>query len=268
MFTSQRAVDVHGVSTNVAEAGAGPDVLLLHGNPDTHAVWAPLAERLAPHARCIAPDLPGFGGTPITDDFGFSLDNQAAWVAGVADALGLAKLHLVVHDVGGPYGLAFACKHADRLRSLTIFNTNFFPDYKWHFWARVWRTRGLGEIAMSIANRPLFIREMRRGSPNMPREYANHAYDAFTKSTKRQVLRWYRAMDADVHAGWDKQLVATPTPKQVLWGDRDPFIPATTADRFGTKAVQHFADYGHWVMLEAPDIAAAAIADFVARNSR
>src|SRR5690349_8161916 len=101
MFTSQRAVDVRGISTNVAEAGTGPDVLMLHGNPDTHAVWAPVAERLAPHARCIAPDLPGFGGTAIGDDFAFSLDNQAAWVAGLADALGLAKFHLVVHDVGG-----------------------------------------------------------------------------------------------------------------------------------------------------------------------
>lgn len=268
MFSGQRAVDVRGVSTHVAEAGAGPDVLLLHGNPDTHAVWEPVVDRLAPAHRCIAPDLPGFGKSKAPADYDCSLENQAAWVAGTLDALGLSRVHLVVHDVGGPYGLAFASKHPERVRSLTIFNTNFFPDYKWHFWARVWRTRVLGELAMAIANRPLFVREMRRGSPHMTKEYASAAYDEFGKDTKRMVLRWYRAMDPEVHAGWDEQLLAATasTPKQVLWGDKDPFLPSTTADRYGTTNVQHFADYGHWVMIEAPDAAATSIAKLVAES--
>jgi pimeloyl-ACP methyl ester carboxylesterase len=121
---------------------------------------------------------------------------------------------------------------------------------------------------MKIANRPLFIREMRRGSPHMTREYASAAYDEFTKDTRRMVLRWYRAMDPEVHEGWDQELLAATaqTPKQVLWGDRDPFIPSTTADRYGTDQVTHFADYGHWVMIEDPDAVASAIASIVARS--
>jgi len=256
---------VGGVETHVAEAGAGPDVLLLHGNPDTHRVWQPVVERLSPRHRCITPDLPGFGDSKAPRDFDCSLANQGAWVAALCDALGLERFHLVVHDVGGPYGLAFAAKNADRLRSLTIFNTNFFPDYRWHFWARVWRTRVLGEMAMAIANRPLFIRELRRGSPKMTREYASAAYDEFTRDTKRMVLRWYRAMDPEVHAGWDQELIAATaaTPKQVLWGDRDPFLPSSTADRYGTDQVTHFSDCGHWVMIEDPAAAAAAIASLI-----
>jgi pimeloyl-ACP methyl ester carboxylesterase len=244
-----------------------PEVLLLHGNPDTHRVWGPVVDRLGDRHRCITPDLPGFGGAVVPDGFDFSLASQGAWVAELLDGLGLDRVHLVVHDVGGPYGLAFAAKNPHRLLSLTIFNTNFFPDYKWHFWARVWRTRVLGEIAMAIANRPLFIREMKRGSPNMTREYASAAYDEFTRDTKRMVLRWYRAMDPEVHAGWDEEMLAATAslPKQVLWGDRDPFIPSTTADRYGTDRVTHFADYGHWVMIEDPDASAAAIAALVAR---
>jgi len=243
-------------------------ILLLHGNPDTHRVWDAVVERLAPSHRCVAPDLPGFGGAEVPDGFDFSLASQGSWVAGFVDSLGVDQVHLVVHDVGGPYGLAFAAKNPQRIRSLTIFNTNFFPDYKWHFWARVWRTRVLGELAMKIANRPLFIREMRRGSPHMPREYASAAYDEFTKDTRRMVLRWYRAMDPEVHAGWDEELLAATanTPKQVLWGDRDPFLPSTTADRYGTDNVTHFPDYGHWVMVEDPEASAAAIAALVARS--
>jgi pimeloyl-ACP methyl ester carboxylesterase len=131
----------------------------------------------------------------------------------------------------------------------------------------VWRTRVLGEMAMGIANRPLFVREMKRGSPNMTNEYASHAYDAFGKDTKRMVLRWYRAMDPEVHAGWPEKLLASTAnvPKQVLWGDRDPFLPSKTAERFGTDEVQHFADYGHWVMIENPDVAAQSIAKLVTK---
>jgi pimeloyl-ACP methyl ester carboxylesterase len=263
-FPRHRTVRVGEIDAHVAEAGQGegPPIVLLHGNPDTHTVWGPVVTRLAPRFRCIAPDLPGFGATKTPTDFDCSLAAQAAFVRGVLDGLELRRVHLVVHDVGGPYGLAFASESAERLASLTIFNTNFFPDYRWHFWARVWRTRVLGEIAMRISNRPLFVRELRRGSPRMPKEYAIHAYRAFTWPTKRAVLRWYRAMDPEVHVGWDERLLAATkdTPKQVLWGDLDPFLPARTAERYG-GAVRHFADCGHWMMLEEPEQAAAAIAE-------
>ena len=269
MFTNHMQVEAGGVATHVAEAGAGPDVVLLHGNPDTHTVWEPVVERLARSHHCIAPDLPGFGGSKAPADFDCSLANQGAWVAAVLDSLGLPRVHLVVHDVGGPYGLAFTSEHPDRVRSLSIFNTNFFPDYRWHFWARVWRTRVLGELSMAIANRPLFIRELKRGSPRMTTEYASRAYDEFGRDAKRMVLRWYRAMDPEVHAGWDQKLLAVTAqmPKQVLWGDRDPFIPPATADRYGADSVQHFPDYGHWVMIEDPEVSAASIATLVARPS-
>ena len=255
------------MQTHVVQTGSGPDVVLLHGNPDTHAVWGPVVERLAVGHHCITPDLPGFGKSRAPDDFDCSLASQGAWVAGLLDQLGLERVHLVVHDVGGSYGLAFASENAHRLRSLTIFNTNFFPDYRWHFWARVWRTRVLGEIAMAIANRPLFVRELKRGSPNMTTEYARAAYAEFGRDAKRMALRWYRAMDPEVHVGWDEKLLAATahTPVQVLWGDRDPFMLPATADRYGTDSVQHFADCGHWLMIEDPDASASAIAALVAR---
>src|SRR5262245_55054773 len=103
--------------------------MLLHGNPDTHTVWSYTIERLASRFRCIAPDLPGFGGSRAPDDFDCSLASQAAHVRGLADALGLDRFHLVVHDIGGPYGLAFATETPERLRSLTIFNTMFSSDF-------------------------------------------------------------------------------------------------------------------------------------------
>lgn len=254
------ALDVH-----VAETGpeGGRPVLFLHGNPDTHEVWGPVCDRLALQLRCIAPDLPGFGLSAPDDDV--SLTGQGRFVRDLVDALGLEKLDLVVHDVGGPYGLAFATEHAARLRTLTIVNTIWSPAYRWHFWARVWRRNGLGELAMKIMNRPLFVRELRRGSPRMPRAYAEHAYAQINDQAKRQVLRWYRAMSPEVFTGWDQRFLAATAnvPKAVIWGDLDPFIPPKHATDFGAPpaSIHHLADCGHWVMQEEPAQVATIIGD-------
>lgn len=263
-FTKRRTITVGRVETLVAEIGEGPPVLLLHGNPDTHTVWSDVAQSLT-GVRVIAPDLPGFGASKAPADFDVSLEGQAEFVRGLVSALGLDQFHLVVHDIGGVYGLAFATLHPQRLLSLTIFNTIFFPDYRWHFWARVWRTRGLGESAMAIANRPLFVRELLRGSPDMPRDYADHAYDEFHRDAKRMALRWYRAMHPTVWQGWDTRLVEAirDVPTQVVWGDKDPFIQSSFAERLG-GSVRHVA-HGHWVMVENPQLAADAINAIVAR---
>jgi pimeloyl-ACP methyl ester carboxylesterase len=259
IFTRHRTVELGAISAHVAEAGEGVPIVLLHGNPDSHAVWSGVVEQLAGSHHCIAPDLPGFGDTRAPD-FDCAIEHQGAFVGDLLDALALDRVHLVVHDIGAVFGLTFATHHPERLRSITIFNNSFFPH---HFWARVWQTRGLGELAMAVANRPLFVGQMRRGSPRMPREYAEHAYAVFGRSTRKMALRWYRVMRREI-PGWDARFVEATArmPKQVIWGDLDPFIPRAMADRYGAP-VRHVEDCGHWVMVEEPALAAAAIAELL-----
>jgi pimeloyl-ACP methyl ester carboxylesterase len=258
-FTRERALEIGRATIHVAEAG-DPDahpIVLLHGNPDSHAVWSDVVARLAPQFRCIAPDLPGFGASRAPRDIDFAFERQGEFVAALLDALALHHVDLVVHDIGAAFGVAFATASAARLRTLTIFNTSLFPH---HFWARVWQTRGLGELAMMAATRGLFVGQMRRGSPRMPREYADHAYDTFGRAARRAALRWYRTMSRELD-GWDARFrdATSALPKQVVWGDLDPFVPIANADRFGAP-VRHVADCGHWVMAEDPELAADAIA--------
>lgn len=59
------------------ERGEGPPLLLIHGNPDTADTWSPLMLRLEHRYRCLAPDLPGFGGSAVAEDFDPSLDSMA-----------------------------------------------------------------------------------------------------------------------------------------------------------------------------------------------
>ncbi|MDQ3034726.1 MAG: alpha/beta fold hydrolase [Myxococcota bacterium] len=183
-----RTLDVIGVETPIFEAGpeGAPPIVLLHGNPDTHAVWNGVVSRLAATHRCIAPDMPDFGASVAPPDFDVSLRGQSRFVNALFDALELPRANLVCHDVGATYGLAFASEHADRLSSLTILNANFFPDYRWHFWARMWRLPLVGELVMFAGNEPLFVNETKKGSPGITDELARTAYRALHPRARRR----------------------------------------------------------------------------------
>ena len=113
---------VQGRTVHCEVRGEGAPVLFLHGNPDTSRIWTGIVERLQVRHRCIAPDLPGFGGSECdADHFDFSLDGMARWVDDVVTAVGVSQpITLVVHDFGGVWGLAWAVKHPDRVRSVAI----------------------------------------------------------------------------------------------------------------------------------------------------
>jgi len=249
-------VVVQGARTFVKQWGDAekPAVLMLHGNPDTHEIWSGIAERLQDRFRCIAPDLPGMGQSRMPDGWDANLRSQAAWVTALCDALALTDpIHVCVHDVGGPFGLTFACEHPERVRSLAIANTLFHTSFRWHPWGRVWRTPVLGEVAMTIMNRTLFVREVEKGSRKLSREQISHAYDQITPQGKKAVLMLYRALTPALFAGWQERLVALTKeriPTTVVWGEHDPYIPNRFASLLGTKNVRMFPDSGHWVIAE------------------
>lgn len=263
----EREIVVGGSKVAVLEDGEGETTLLLHGNPDSKEVWKPLIERLKDRCHSFAPDLPGFGSSELPADFDASLEAQARWVDGAIASLDLQDpLTLVVHDVGGPFGLAWAVTHPEKVRRLVIMNTVFDATYRWHAWARVWRTPILGEVSMFAMNYPLFARELRRGSRKLTTEQIRETYDRITPTSKRAVLRWYRAMDIEKLAGWDERLrtLVKRVPTVVLWGNHDPYIDGSFSGRFGTDDVHRF-DVGHWVQAEAPDDVAKRIREHLAK---
>ncbi len=249
------------------ETGAGPPVLLLHGVPDTSAVWRHVTPALAARRRCVALDLPGFGGSSAPDTFDASLDGMARWVEDALNVVGIeAPVDLVVHDFGGVFGLAWAVRHPARVRRLVILNTVFFPDYRWHFWARVWRTPLLGELSFACNSRWGLSFEMRRGSRRLPRAHAFEAFARLTPAATRMILRLYRATDPADFAPWQhglRALMAT-VPALVLWGDRDPYIDASFAERFGAREVRHLPDAGHWLQVEEPGAVGEHLVRFLA----
>jgi pimeloyl-ACP methyl ester carboxylesterase len=249
------AVTVQGVPIYVTERGAGPPVVLLHGNPDSGNVWNAVVDKLSANFRCIAPDLPGYGRSVPAPETDYTLAGQARWLHDFLDAIQLSEpVNLVGHDVGGFYASSFICEHEARVRRLALMDTQFFTGYRWHFWGRVWRTPLLGELSMALMNGVLFARETRRGAVNMPRDYPKQAYEFVTPDMKRGVLKLYRLMDPRGFTGWEERLRAAAgrVPTLVIWGDHDPYIAPRFAERFGTTNVHHLANAGHWPMIERP----------------
>ena len=258
---------VQNVNVYLEDKGSGQPILFLHGVPNTAEMWSDVIAHLSADYRCLAPDLPGFGRSIAPKNFDCSLENRADFINDLLEATGInVPLHLVVHDHGGPYGLAWAVKYPEKVKRIVITNTLFHSDYRWHMWARTWRTPLVGELSMAIANWPLFLWELRRGSRKLTREQIRHTYAFISPMMKRMVLRLYRATDPEVFSGWEDALLqlTARVPTLVLWGDHDPYIAKHFAERFGAQTVQHFPDCGHWLPNEATTELSKRLREFFA----
>ncbi|TVQ87300.1 MAG: alpha/beta hydrolase [Deltaproteobacteria bacterium] len=271
-------LDIGGRRVRVLRWGSlgEPAVLMLHGNPDSAELWREVAERLV-GCCCIAPDLPGFGASEPHSEPP-TLVRMSRWtqqvVLQVQASIGVTgPWHLVLHDFGGPYGLSWAVEHPAAVRSVTLSNTLFYPSLRWHRWARIWRTPGLGELVTRWTPRWAFRRELRIGGPLLPEAHIEAAWRKITPATYAAVLALYRATDPEVFSepipqggqtwveAW--RAMAGERPCQVLWGQRDPYLHPGWAEDLGVAVVVRFPQAGHWLPAEQPGPFAERLLTFI-----
>jgi pimeloyl-ACP methyl ester carboxylesterase len=264
-------VAVDRTNTYLTEAGSGPSTLFLHGVPDSADMWLPIIERMQGQYHCYASDLPGLGRSTAPDDFALTLDHMASYIAALVEDAGIATpLNLVVTNFGAPYGLSWAVTHPDQVRRIALVGgVNYFSDYQWHRNAQLLRRPVLGDLLMSLSgNYPIFARSLKPAAPSLSDEHwrATYALSFAEPSVRKMTLRLYRSLDPEDFHGWEEKLVALTkqVPTLVLWGDRDPFIAPSFADRYGAAQVEHFAEYDHWLAVEAPEIVADRLTTFFA----
>jgi pimeloyl-ACP methyl ester carboxylesterase len=267
-------VTVDGVELRVLRVGAtGDTVLFIHGNPGSADDWAGPMEAVGGFARAVAFDLPDFGETRAAAGFAHSVGAYADFVERARRQLGLGRVHLVLHDFGGPIGLTWVARNPRQVQSVTLIDTGVLPDYRWHPLARLWRTPVLGELFQATATRPAFrlltnLREPRR----LPRDFVDGMYDHFDRRTRRAVLRLYRATDDP--SGVSHELIArlrsVDLPALVIWGEHDAYLPVAYASRqreaFPEAEVHVLADSGHWPFVDAAPGVERLLADFLGRQ--
>lgn len=120
--------------TNMAyvDEGEGVPVLLVHGFPLDHTMWNPQIEALARHARVIAPDLRGFGNTPLTSGDPqqvVTMEDHADDLDELLDAIGISEpIVLAGLSMGGYVAWQFVRRHGHRLRALAVLDTRAKAD--------------------------------------------------------------------------------------------------------------------------------------------
>jgi pimeloyl-ACP methyl ester carboxylesterase len=260
MAIEEHAGDIGGVHAVWRSApgrdGAAP-VLYVHGVPTDGEDWLPFLERTGG----LAPDLPGFGRSDKSPLFQADIEGYADWLDAFLAAQGAERCRLVIHDWGS-VGLALAQRAPERIERLVVINAvPFLPGYRWHRLARVWRTRGAGEILMGASTR-WGLRQISRHAnvaPGpMPGAFVDRIWDRFDQGTQRTILRLYRSAPSDVLEAAGRRLGALACPALVLWGEQDPYIPVEFARAYAralpAAELELLPDAGHWPWIDRPDL--------------
>ena len=199
------------------------------------------------------------------------VDGYAGYLATLLEQLQVTRVHIVAHDFGGPWALAWAARHPGALASATLINTGVLIGYRWHRAARIWRTPVAGEVFQAATSRAAFRLLLGRENPRLTRDQIDHIYDASRSwATKRAVLKLYRATPEATLASPAAALRPLDRPALVIWGTKDAYLPYEQAERqreaFPSAQVELLDGHGHWVMLEDPERVASLVIPFLRRQ--
>jgi pimeloyl-ACP methyl ester carboxylesterase len=267
-------VTVDGVRTSVVAGGAAlaeAAVVFVHGNPGSGRDWQGLMAEVSAFARCLAPDMPGYAAADKPGVFDYSTEGYARYLGALLDQLAVKRAHLVLHDLGGPWGLAWAAAHPSAVGSLSLINIGSLPGYRWHRFARMYRTPGLGELVLATATPNGVALILRRGYPlGLPSSFIDGIVRHYRDSgTRRAALRYYRAtpdLGAVTERAARSLLDANP-PTLVIWGARDPYVPVRYAEvqrQFFPRAqIEILQDSGHWPFVDDPEGVARVLVPFL-----
>lgn len=272
-------VDVGGLETWVVRAGprAGTPVVLLHGIPTSAYLYRNVMRGLMEDADCLAFDWPGFGSSAKPRKGDYTHQAREAHLEGLLDAVGIDKLDLVVHDVGGPAGLLFAVRHPERVRRLVILNTTVYRrDYKPPLPAVAQFVPGIRALSRPFFNRPMAEYFMKKGLAH-PERLSAPVLDVYWKLLRQgdgigPVLDTWAQFPQGAGAVREirEKMGAFPNPVLVLFGAEDPYLPPANAERlakdFPHARLELLKDAGHFLQEDAPDVVADRLRDFLARD--
>jgi pimeloyl-ACP methyl ester carboxylesterase len=266
-------VQLDGLRVAYREAGQGPPVLLVHGWPTSSFLWRNVMGHIAKANRVVALDLPGFGESDkpggIRYNFGFFgrvLDEFLA-------KLGIERLGLAVHDLGGPIGLHWAVDHPDRVTKLALLNTLVYPEFSEAVkeFVRSCASPELRDQTTSPAGLESIIRDGLADRSALSPDVLATMLAPFRIAEARQAL-------ADAGIGIErrgfvhiaKRLPTLRIPVRIIYGERDRLLPDVAETMARVKRdlpqaeVTALPACGHFTQEEAPDTIGELLARFFA----
>ncbi|HMQ16475.1 MAG TPA: alpha/beta fold hydrolase [Phycisphaerae bacterium] len=281
-----RWLELDGARLHYVDEGAGPPVLMVHGNPSWSLLFRGLIAGLRGEHRVIAPDHVGCGLSDKPDEarYSYTLRRRGADLGALIDRLDLSDLTLVVHDWGGMIGLAAALERQARIARLVILNTAAFlmPAGKRLPWT-LWFTKHVpGLPALLVQGLNAFARGAARWGVVRPMPADVRAaylgpYD--TWHNRLATLRFVQdipispADESYMQAAWVDEHLAelADRPTLICWGERDFVFDldylAEWQRRFPAAEVRRFPSAGHYLPEDEPDGLLEAVRGFLPRTA-
>lgn len=283
----QAQIGASGFTFECRMAGplGGKPVLLLHGCPETSAMWEEIMPSLAAAGyRCLAPDQRGYSpGARPADVSAYTHRALAGDVFALADAAGFERFHLVAHDWGAAVGwCALASDERRRIASFTSLSIPHYrafaeavrddpeQDYYRQFLDAVLAECGAVE-ALWTAND---FEQLRAIYGSFDPVLAGKYHEVLSRpGALGAILDWYRATDGHgkVLDGSSLSFGPVDVPTLLVWGNEDPFVRRMAVDRArqymtGSYEVVELSA-GHWLVQEEPDIVTAHILRHLKRHA-
>lgn len=227
-------------------------ILFVHGVPDTAILWQPLVAALG-----LQPDsyralyLPGFA-SPLPKSFSATKDAYAAWLISRIEEAG-EPVHIVGHDWGALLVLRAVSLRPELISSWCVTNAVIDKEYSGHRTARMWATPLLGELVMlGMRNKERLEAGLIEGG--MPASLAREEVPHIDKTMRQSILKLYRsAVGLRFRGEWVDDLANMPKRGQLFWGETDPYVDLSVAERFSKQwnVPLHVArGAGHWACHE------------------
>jgi haloalkane dehalogenase len=261
--------DLDGASVHYLDEGAGPPLLLLHGNPTWSFLYRDLVRGLRDRYRCIAPDHPGFGLSRPAPGYGFTPAEHSAVLERLIEQLGLSDVTMMVQDWGGPIGFAVATRHPDRFSAFVIGNTWAWPkaDVGTQLFSRLLGGPIGGYL---IQRRNVFVEKIIPGNVKrhkLPPEVMNAYRRPFPTPDSRRPMRVFpreilrsRPFLAEVEQGLPK---LRDRPALLVWPTKDIAFREPERQRWEQVFPNHrtviLEGAGHYIQEDAPEEIVSAI---------
>ena len=245
------------------DVGAGPPVLLVHGFPQTSAMWADLSGLLAGRFRVIAPDLLGAGDSDQPRDAPLDLAAQSGYLGELLDVLGLARVAAVGEGFGG--GIAQRLALDGRADALVLLNPVVHGYWPSELARSLLDGRGESDVASAIGSIVDAGMGHRDRLPDARlREYVRPFEEAGGAAA---FLRWVHALDGTGLEDSAEGFARLEIPVLILWGEDDPYAPVEAAEELNewisTSSLGLLPGCGHFVLEDAIDTIGPMIYEYL-----